>query len=98
MPDEVEVSICQQVCDCFSDRSQKCLDRLFAVNASLTNVLRVVCRKRRMIRSNLQKSVEREQQGFLPGLSILNGRERNLTKLSCPLIATLVREFMKTQK
>jgi NAD(P)-dependent dehydrogenase (short-subunit alcohol dehydrogenase family) len=85
MPDEVEVTIRQQVCDRFRDRSQKRLNRLFAVDTSHMNVPRVVCRKRRMTRSVRQESVERDQRGLLPGLSILNGRERNLTKRSCPL-------------
>src|SRR5258708_7752801 len=85
MPDEVEVTIRQQVCDRFRDRSQERLDRLFAVDTSHTNVPRVVCRKHRMTRSVRQESVERDQRGVLPGLSIPNGRERNLTKVSCRL-------------
>jgi hypothetical protein len=85
MPDEVEVTISQQVCDCFRDRSQERLDRLFAIDTSDTSLSRVVCGKRRMTRSVRQESVERDQRGFLPGLLIHNGRERNLAKLSCPL-------------
>jgi hypothetical protein len=84
MPDEVEITIRQQVCDGFRDRSQECFDRLFAVDTNHTNAPCVVCRKHRMTRSAGQESVERRERRFLPRLSILNGRERYLTKLSCP--------------
>ncbi len=45
-----------------------------------------------MTRSVPQESVQRDQRGFLPGLSILNGRERNLTKLPCLLKEQAVAE------
>jgi hypothetical protein len=44
MPDEVEITIRQQVGDGFRDRSQERLDRLFAVDTSHTNVPCVVGR------------------------------------------------------
>src|SRR6266852_3660998 len=72
MPDEVEVTIREQVCDGFRDRSQERLDRLFAVDTSHPKVPGVVCRKHRMTRSVRQESVEGGQRRFLSGLSILN--------------------------
>ena len=84
MPDELEITLRQEVGDRFRDRSQESLNRLFAVDTSHTNIPRDVCRKHCMTRRVRQESVERDQRRFLPGLSILNGRERNLTKHSCP--------------
>jgi len=59
MPHEVEVTVRQQVSDCFRDRSQECVGRLFPVHTSHTNVLRLVYRKRRVTLSLCQESVER---------------------------------------
>ena len=77
MPDEVEVTTCQQVCDGFRDRGQERLDRLFAVDTSHTIIPSVVGHKRGMIRSVRQESVERDQRRLLPGFSILNGRAQS---------------------
>jgi hypothetical protein len=60
MPDELEITIRQEVGDRFSNRSEKCLDRLFAVDTSHTNVPRVIRRKHRMTRSVRQELVERD--------------------------------------
>ena len=84
MPDELEITPRQKVGDRLRDRSQERLNRLFAVDTSHANIPRVVCRKHCMTRSTGQESVERDQRRFLPRLSTLNGRERNLTQLSCP--------------
>ena len=74
VPDEVEITIRQQVGDRFRDRSQECIDRLFAVDTSHTDAIRVVCRKYHMTWSGRQESIERDQRRHLPQLSILNSR------------------------
>jgi hypothetical protein len=63
MPDEVEITSRQQVGDRFRNRSKECLNGLFAVHASHTNVIRVICRKYHMIWSIPQESVKRDQRG-----------------------------------
>jgi len=85
MPDELEITIRQQVGDRFRVRSQECLNGLFAVHASHTNVIRVVCPKYYTTWSGRQESVECDQRRHPPGLSILNGRARNLAQLTCAL-------------
>ena len=69
MPDEVEVTTRQQVCDCFRDRSQERLDCLFTVDTSHLNIPSVVGHKRGMTgpcARNLLSATAR----FFPGLSI----------------------------
>ena len=59
MPDELEITLRQQVGDRFRDRSQEFLNRFFAVDTGHSNIPRVVCRKDCMTRSVRQESVER---------------------------------------
>src|ERR1700722_11452432 len=83
MSDEVEVALCQKVCNCFCNRSQERLDCLFAVDTSHMKVSCVVRCKRHMSLGICQEPVKCGQRGPLSGLSILNGRQRDIPKFSC---------------